>query len=119
MLREIPNDYWPEFFAAFNSEHRGLPVTLERRSAAGTLVEAQNWPLRLLLSEAVAGHRQISILVGEECASLMHVVEEPARVRVLGDDQEEQLEMEAADGTVCVIHLARKPERQPKAAAAS
>ncbi len=117
MLREIPHEYWPEFLSSFASEHRGLAVTLERHSPAGVMVEAQDWPLRQVVSEADEGHRQISILIGkEEGAALTHVVEEPTSVRVI---DEERVELEAADGTVSVIYLAAKERRQPRAAAAT
>lgn len=108
-VREIPREKWSEFLTKFGNQHRGWPVTLEERRGFGKVVAAQNWSLQQLTSDSAQGHEQISITIGEmDRTRITHVVNDPIRLWVQSGEREEQVEIEATDGTLTAVHFSAR-----------
>jgi hypothetical protein len=108
-IREIPPEQWCAFLGDFRQRHAGWTATLElHQPGRGTLVWADNRSFQDLLTESAERHRTISVVLGNlSNTQLTHVVDDATRLRVNQTEAgaDEDLEIDAADGSLIVIHL--------------
>ncbi len=102
---EIPRKDWPTFLGAFGHEHLGWRVTLEsHRPGRGKLFEAEASVLQDVTDEHAGGHEQIAIVTGGGAAQARtHIVDDPTRLVLLGEEPQPELEIDSGDGTITVI----------------
>ena len=115
---DLPRDGWQPYFNLLSKVYRGWDVTVETLAdRLGDQPEAQREPFQGISYET-KGSRAGDILVevGDAgTAYLVHDIEKPRAVRV-ADTQpgaETDIEIEAADGTVRLVHIRRHAELPP------
>ncbi len=112
--QEIPHEQWAAFLGKFADRHYGWDVKMEQqRPKAGRLIEAEHGYLQKVLADRAGIHDQIAIVLGSpyERSSQTHLIQDARHIRV-AEQPEEQLEIEADDGSTTVLHL-----QHPKAVA--
>jgi hypothetical protein len=107
--REIPRQDWKGFLEGWSHQHQEALATLEVFGAElGDQTEARELPLvGLSLAEKGSEAGSFEILLGERPdAHLTHSVVSPERLFVrTGEGGEEDLEIEAADGTKTLLRV--------------
>jgi hypothetical protein len=107
--REIPRQEWKGFLEGYSREHQEALTTVEVFGAElGDQTEARDLPLvELSLAEAGSEAGSLEIMLGKRPdAHLTHNVVSPQHLFVrTGEGGEEDLEIQAADGTRTLIRI--------------
>ena len=108
--REIPRQEWKSFLADFSRRHAEVPATLEVfAEELGDRTEARELPLvGIGIEEKGSEAGSLEILLGDRPDSnLTHKVTGVERIYLLSGESggEEDLEIEAADGTKTLLRV--------------
>ena len=109
--RDIPHPQWPTFLADFGFRHFCWKATLERKHRGGRseMIINNGCFLEELATEFAGGRRQIAIVLDTPFQEFnTHLVSNPQRVRVSGENQD-SIEIDEDDGSTMIVRV-RQPD---------